>query len=125
MKSEEIFERTAITDGDRRLGYVSVRYPVTENKHIDKYYKKLADAFIKRAQKSNHTGMLSCRVAYEDEEYISIICEARSYLGTECIRRHRSSFVWDRKMGTLCYIRKMGIRRCDLTFNGRELRIFD
>ena len=122
---DEVFQRTEIIDGEHRIGYVSVRYPVTENKRIDKYYKKLADAFAKRAQKDKHTGMLICRVSYEDEESLSVITEARLYKDNECVRRHRSSFVWDRIKGRLRYIRKRGIRRSNISYNGIELSIFD
>lgn len=125
MKTEEIFQRTVITDSGRHMGYVSVRYPVTENKRIDKYYKALADAFVKRAQKDKYTGMLTCRVTYEDEESLSVITEARLYKANESIRRHRSSLVWNKKRGTLRYIRKRGIRRSNITYNGSELSIFD
>lgn len=122
---DEVFERTEIKDGEHRIGYISVRYPVTENKRIDKYYKALADAFVKRAQKDKHTGMLTCCVSYEDEESLSVITEARLYKANECIRRHRSSFVWDRTKGRLRYIRKRGIRRSNISYDGSELSIFD
>ena len=122
---EEIFERVNITDGDRRIGYASVRYPVTGNKRIDKYYNELAKAFIRRAEKDKHTGMLTSSVTYVDEENISVITEARLYKDTECVRRHRSSLVWDRTKGRLRYIRKRGIRRCNITYDGTELSIFD
>ena len=102
IKTEEIFKRTEIKDGERRIGYTSVRYLSTENKRIDRYYKELADTFIKRAEKDKRTGMLNCRVTYEDEKYISVITEVRLYKDRECIRRHRSSFVWDRQRGRLC-----------------------
>ena len=121
----EIFERTEITDGKLRIGYVSVRYPVTENKRIDKYYKKLSEIFVKRAEKNKLVGMLSSSVCYEDEETLSVITEARLYKDTECVRRHRSSLVWDRTKGRLRYIRKRGIRHSNVCYNGRELKIFD
>lgn len=121
----EIFIRTEITDCKLRIGYVSVRYPVTENKRIDKYYKKLSEIFVKRAEKNKLVGMLSSSVCYEDEETLSVITEARLYKDTECVRRHRSSLVWDRTKGRLRYIRKWGIRHSNVCYDGRELKIFD
>lgn len=122
---DEIFERIKICDGERRIGYVSVRYPVIGNKRIDKYYRELADAFVKKAEKEKLTGMLCCSVSYEDENDISVITETRLYKDSEGICRHRSSFVWNKKQGTLRYIRKHGIRQSNVYYDGRELKKFD
>ncbi len=124
-KMNEIFKRSSIMDDDRHIGYVTARYPMTENKRIDKYYTELAQTFIKRAEKYKLTGMLGCSVTYEDDEFISIITEARLYKDTECIRRHRSSFVWNRIKGRLRYIKKRGMRYSNITYDGRELKKFD
>ncbi|MBR4881856.1 MAG: hypothetical protein IKU19_07970 [Clostridia bacterium] len=121
----EIFERVNITDSDRHLGYASVRYPVTENNRIDRYYKKLAEAFIKYAEKKRLCGALNCRIFYEDDEHLSIITESRLYKENNCIRRHRSSYVWSRKNGHLRYLKKWGIRQYNLSYNGRDLVKFD
>lgn len=121
----EIFERKNITDGEKNIGCVSVRYPEFDKKAIDKFYRKQAAAFISYAEKKKLCGMLNCRVIYEDEENASVITESRLYKDTECVRRHRSSFVWDRAKGRLRYIRKRGIRHSNITYNGRELSIFD
>lgn len=122
---DEIFERISICDGDKRLGYASVRYPVTENRRIDKYYVKLAQEFLKKAETERFTGALNCRISYADEKVISVITDGRLYSGCECVRRHRSSFVWDKKRGILRYLRKWGMRYCNLIYNGRELSIFN
>ena len=125
IKLNEIFERKNITDGERRLGCVSVRYPELELKRIDKFYSRLAEGFLMYAEKHSLCGMLQCRVTYEDGESISVITESRLYKDSECIRRHRSSLVWDRKRQLLRYIRKRGIRRCNIAYDGRELSIFN
>lgn len=122
---DEIFERIKICDGGRRVGYASVRYPVTGNKRIDKHYGRLAEAFLKRAEAELQTGALNCRVSYSDESLISVITEARLYKNCEPAGAHRSSFVWDRADGTLKYLKKLFIRRSNVYYDGRELRIFD
>ena len=121
----EIFDRRNIIDGERNIGCVSIRYTEFDKKAIDKFYHKQAEAFISYAERKKLCGALTCRVAYEDEENVSVITEARLYKDTECVRRHRSSLVWDKAKGRLRYIRKRGIRRCNITYNGRELSIFD
>ncbi len=121
MILNEIFLRTAV----KNIGYVSVRYPEVGCKYADKYYRELADRFTIYAVKNSLVGMLNCTVAYEDPEYASVITEARLYKDGNCVRRHRSSFVWDRVKGRLRYIRKGGIRRSNISYNGTELSIFD
>ena len=121
----EVFDRIAIIEADRHMGYASVRYPVTGVKVVDKYYKELAQSFIKASEKKKQTGMLYCHVSYNDEDAVSVITEARTYNGSECVSRHRSSLVWDKKRGTLRYLRKHGIRCCNVCYNGRELKKFD
>ena len=121
----EKFERRNIYDGERRIGCVSVCYPESELKRIDRFYSRLAEGFFKYADKHKLCGMLQCRVTYEDEENISVTTESRLYKDTDCIRRHRSSLVWDRKRQRLRYIRKWGIRRSNLTFNGTELTVYN
>lgn len=125
LETKEKIERIDITDGERRIGCASVRYPVFDKKRIDSFYQRQAEAFISYAKRKKLCGMLNCRVTYEDEEIISVITEARIYKDNECLRRHRSSFVWDKRKGRLRYIRKKGIRRCNITYDGTELSIFD
>ncbi len=117
----EIFRRTAVQD----TGYVSVRYPEYGYKRMDKHYRSLAESFEKYAVKHKLIGMLASTVAYEDEAYISVITQARLYESNVCVRRHTSSFVWHRGKDRLCYIKKRGIRRSNLSYNGTELSIFD
>ncbi len=121
----EIFERKNITDGERNIGCVSVRYPEFDKKAIDKFYQKQAAAFISYAERKKLCGMLNCRVTYEDEENTSVITESRLYKDTECVRHHKSSFVWNKNKGRLRYIRKWGIRRSNISYNGTELSIFN
>ncbi len=125
MEMKEIFERTVISDGERRIGYASVRYPVFDKKRIDLFYQNLAKAFLDNAERKKLCGALSCHKAYEDEEYISVVTEARLYKNTECIYRHRNSFVWNKKQEILRYIRKRGKRYSNVYYDGRELKKFD
>lgn len=139
MINEEKNERFDIFDGEKRIGCVSVRYPFFsgEYKKINLFYENLASSYIRFAEKRipkiktriNTDLMISCvffcRVGCSDEEYISVRCEARTYIGNERSASKCFSNVWCLPKCRLAYKRRYGMRCSNVAYDGKEVYLFD
>ncbi|MBE6574436.1 MAG: hypothetical protein E7652_08620 [Ruminococcaceae bacterium] len=134
MKREEKNERMDVMEGEKRIGCVSVRYPFFhgEYQRINGFYERLASSYIRFAEKKipkmkkkiGFEGMINfvffCKVTYSDEKYLSIRCEARIYMENERSYTKCFSNVWSLPKCRLAYKRCLGIRRCNIQYNGKE-----
>ncbi len=136
MNVEEKVIRRDIVFKDKRIGNISIRYPDfgDECKRINRFYSKLVQRYITYIEKNMprfwqkapafYSAVLVCRADHISNEYVSVGTEARLYEDNEAVRRYRSSLVWQLKKCRLEYIRRSGIRRTDITYNGREFKLF-
>lgn len=138
MNIEEKNERMDIFEGEARVGCVTVRYPQfsEEYKKLNSFYENIASSYIRFAEKKipvlrkkmKFPGIFSCayfsRVTYSDNIFVCVQSEARIYAGNELYYRKRFSNVWEIPKCTLKYLRKFGVRKSYVGYNGKELYLF-
>ncbi|MBR5515057.1 MAG: hypothetical protein IKU52_02500 [Clostridia bacterium] len=137
MKSEEKNERIYVTDGDKSIGSICVRYPefTNEYKKINRFYQKLALSYIHFGQKKIpkfHKGIkkpVNCvfvaKKFYSDNNILSVRCEARIYFGNELQSKNSFSDVWKIPECHIKYLHRYGIRTSMVEYNGKELYFFN
>ena len=105
--------------GERELVRVNISYPSAPEDYFaggsrfDMYHKKLAEAYLsfaagrlfrharKKMPENPYGAVLRSMVAFENDEYVSVVCDALLTLDDPKPRTERTATVWSRESGTM------------------------